>query len=87
LMGLGLSAVIPTLFRAAGSQPGMPSSVGIAAVSTMGYAGGLIGPPLIGTVAHATTLRGSLAIVLVLLAILALGARRALPDSLLGDHQ
>jgi hypothetical protein len=52
--------------------------VGIAAVSTMGYAGGLIGPPLIGSVAGAIGLRASLAIVLVLLAILALGARRAL---------
>jgi MFS family permease len=78
LMGLGLAAVIPTLFRAAGSQPGIPSSVGIAAVSTMGYAGGLAGPPIIGTVAHVVTLRGSLAIILVMLAILALAGGRAL---------
>jgi uncharacterized membrane protein YhaH (DUF805 family) len=56
----------------------VPASVGIAAVSTMGYSGGLIGPPLIGSVAAATSLRTALAIVLVLLAILALGARRAL---------
>ena len=78
LMGLGLAAVIPTLFRAAGSQPGIPSSVGIAAVSTMGYAGGLAGPPIIGTVAHVVTLRGSLAIILVMLAILAFAGSRAL---------
>jgi MFS family permease len=86
LMGFGLAAVVPTLFRAAGSQPGVPASVGIAAVSTMGYSGGLIGPPLIGSVAAATSLRTSLAIVLVLLAILALGARRALaPPSTSGS--
>lgn len=30
MMGLGLAAVVPTLFRAAGSQPGIPASVGIA---------------------------------------------------------
>ena len=78
LMGLGLAAVVPTLFRAAGSQPGIPASVGIAAVSTMGYAGGLIGPPIIGTVASAVTLRGSLLIILVMLAILTVGGRRAL---------
>jgi len=78
LMGLGLAAVIPTLFRAAGSQPGIPSSVGIAAVSTMGYAGGLAGPPVIGTVAQVVTLRGSLAIILVMLAILAFASSRAL---------
>ena len=87
LMGFGLAAVVPTLFRAAGSQPGVPASVGIAAVSTMGYSGGLIGPPLIGSVAAATSLRTSLAIVLVLLAILALGARRALaPRSTSGSR-
>ena len=78
LMGLGLAAVVPTLFRAAGSQPGIPASVGIAAVSTMGYAGGLIGPPVIGTVARAVTLRGSLLIILVLLGVLAVSGRRAL---------
>src|SRR5450759_3578540 len=78
MMGLGLAAVVPTIFRAAGSQPGIPSSVGIAAVSTMGYAGGLAGPPLIGTVAHVVTLRGSLMIILVMLAILAVASRRAL---------
>lgn len=82
MMGLGLAAVVPTLFRAAGSQPGIPASVGIAAVSTMGYAGGLIGPPFIGTAARAVTLRGSLAIVLFLLVVLVVAGRRALakPD-------
>jgi hypothetical protein len=78
LMGFGLAAVVPTLFRAAGSQPGIPSSVGIAAVSTMGYAGGLIGPPIIGMVAHAASLRGALVLVLAMLAILALAGRGAL---------
>jgi MFS family permease len=78
LMGFGLAAVVPTLFRAAGSQPGIPSSVGIAAVSTMGYAGGLLGPPIIGTVAHAASLRGALLLVLVMLAILAITGRGAL---------
>jgi hypothetical protein len=78
MMGLGLAAVVPTLFRAAGSQPGIPSSVGIAAVTTMGYGGGLLGPPTIGSIAHEVGLRISLLIILVLLAILALSGRRAL---------
>lgn len=78
LMGFGLAAVVPIIFRAAGSQPGIPSAVGIAAVSTMGYAGGLLGPPIIGTLARAASLRGSLVIVLAMLAILALAGRRAL---------
>jgi hypothetical protein len=81
MMGLGLAAVVPTLFRSAGSQPGIPASQGIAAVSTMGYAGGLIGPPVIGTVAGVATLRGSLVIILVMLAILIVGGHRALARS------
>jgi hypothetical protein len=78
MMGLGLAAVVPTLFRAAGSQPGIPSSVGIAAVSTMGYGGGLIGPPVIGSLAHEISLRIALLLILVLLGILAVSGRRAL---------
>jgi hypothetical protein len=78
IMGLGIAAAAPTLFRAAGTQPGVPSSVGIAAVTTMGYAGGLLGPPLIGTLATLTSLRIALLLVFVLLAILAASGRRAL---------
>ena len=78
LMGAGLGAVVPTTFRAAGAQPGIPASVGIAAVSTVGYAGGLLGPPIIGTVAQTTTLRMALGIDLVLLVVLAIGSRFAL---------
>jgi len=80
-MGAGLAAVVPTIFRAAGSQPDIPASVGIAAVSTMGYAGGLVGPALIGSVASATSLRGSLGMVLVLLVVLGLSGWRALRRS------
>ena len=81
LMGMGLAAVVPTLFRAAGSQPGIPASVGIAAVSTIGYAGGLIGPPVIGTVASVATLRVALVIILAMLAVVIVGSRRALARS------
>ena len=81
LMGAGLGAVVPTIFRAAGSQPGIPASVGIAAVSTLGYAGGLIGPALIGSAAQATSLRAALGIVFVLLIVLAVASRRALRSS------
>jgi len=39
MLGLGLGAIVPITLRAGGSQPGIPSGFGIAAVSTMGYAG------------------------------------------------
>jgi hypothetical protein len=81
LMGMGLAAIVPTVFRAGGSQPGISSAVGIAAVSTMGYAGGLAGPPLIGSVAGITGLRIALGGVTVLLVVLALAGPLALGSS------
>ena len=77
-MGMGLAAIVPTVFRAGGSQPGISSAVGIAAVSTMGYAGGLAGPPLIGSVAGITGLRVALGGVAVLLVLIAMTGPRAL---------
>ena len=80
-MGLGLAAINPIALRLGGSQPGIASGVGIAAVATIGYAGGLAGPPLIGSVAGVMGLRAALAIVLVLLVVLAATAGRALGSS------
>jgi predicted MFS family arabinose efflux permease len=62
LMGLGLSAVFPLTLRASGFQGEAPGPA-LAAVSTVGYAGFLLGPPAIGLLAEAADLR--LALVLV----------------------
>jgi fucose permease len=56
LVGIGLANIVPILFRAAGSVPGIPAATGLAAVTTCGYSGFLFGPPLIGFVAQARTL-------------------------------
>jgi predicted MFS family arabinose efflux permease len=56
LIGLGASNIVPILFTAAGNQPAMPASLAIAAITTIGYAGILAGPALIGFVAHASSL-------------------------------
>lgn len=69
-VGAGLSIVVPLAFSAAGNVPNLPSGVGIAGVATIGYAGFLAGPPLIGLLAEATTLRVSMALVLLLVASL-----------------
>lgn len=72
LMGLGLSAVFPLTLRASGAHEATPGPA-LAAVSTLGYAGFLTGPPLIGLVADATgTLRISLALVCALCVVAAL---------------
>lgn len=56
LIGLGAANLVPVLFSAAGRQTIMPPGIAIAAVTTTGYAGILIGPAAIGFVSDATSL-------------------------------
>ena len=56
LVGAGCANIVPVLFTAAGRQTDMPESIAVPAVTTMGYAGILAGPALIGFVSHATSL-------------------------------
>jgi len=51
LIGLGAANIVPVLFRRAGSQKVMPAGLAIAAITTMGYAGILLGPAVIGFLA------------------------------------
>ncbi len=75
LVGLGAANVVPVMFSAAGRLPASAPAVSIAAVTTLGYAGLLLGPALIGFVAHATTLPAALACVAALLLLVAASAR------------
>jgi MFS family permease len=75
--GLGLSVVFPTVISAAGEVPGRGAAA-IAQVATIGYAGFLIGAPLIGLLAHLMPLdRALLAVagIVPLIAILAPAAK------------
>ncbi|GAB4524677.1 MAG: MFS transporter [Anaerolineae bacterium] len=74
LVGAGASFIIPLVFSTAGNLPNVPSGVGIAGVATLGYSGFLAGPPLIGLVAEATSLRVSMALVGLLIASLIISA-------------
>ena len=78
-MGAGLGVVVPVLFRAAGSTPGVPAGVGVAAVSVIGWLGFLSGPPAIGFAAGAVGLRTALGLVVLATIGLALLARSARP--------
>ncbi len=51
LIGVGAANIVPVLFRRAGSQTVMPPGLAIAAITSMGYAGILLGPAAIGFVA------------------------------------
>jgi len=75
VMGLGLSVVIPIVYSAAGSTPGISSGQGVAAVATIGYSGFLTGPPLLGYLARVTSLKTALLVVVVALAVNVLYAR------------
>lgn len=74
-VGAGLSIIIPLTFSAAGNVPGISSGVGIAGVATIGYAGFLAGPPLIGLLAEATSLQLSLFLIAILVGSLVFTGR------------
>ena len=77
LLGLGLSNVVPVVFSAAGRRGATPAA-GVAMAATAGYAGFLLGPPLIGGIAELAGLRlaiGLLAGLAAMLALLAPSAR------------
>jgi MFS family permease len=76
LIGLGAANLVPVLFSAAGRQKVMPPSLAIAAVTTTGYAGILMGPALIGFVSHATGLVLAFVGLLALMAAFPVAARR-----------
>jgi MFS family permease len=64
LVGIGLANVVPVLFSAAAGMRGVPSSVGVAMVATLGYGGLLMGPPLIGFGADIVGLRAMLIVLI-----------------------
>jgi MFS family permease len=66
LTGLGLSIIVPVVFSSAGRSAVIAPSRAISAVTTTGYFGFMVGPPMIGFLAHFISLRGSLGVVVVL---------------------
>ncbi|GAA4315465.1 MFS transporter [Mucilaginibacter gynuensis] len=58
-VGAGISSVVPMVYSAAGKSTTMQPGAAIAAVSTIAFIGFLIGPPVIGFLAGAFTLRAS----------------------------
>jgi MFS family permease len=59
IVGLGLSVIIPELFRVAGKTPGVKASIGISFVSGIGFIGFLLGPVLLGYISHSFSLKSS----------------------------
>ena len=77
LVGIGAANIVPVLFTAAGKQKDMPVGLAVSAITTIGYAGILAGPALIGFVSHALGLHLAFA-GLGLAALLVAGSSRLL---------
>jgi MFS family permease len=66
LVGLGTSSVVPLCYSIAGRSKDMNPGVAITTVASIGFAGFLLGPPLIGFISQMSSLRWSFALVAVL---------------------
>lgn len=79
VVGLGLAAVVPLAWSAAGARDPATASRAIAGVATCGYLGFLVGPVLVGVVADAAGYRPALALPLLGLVAAALLAPALAP--------
>jgi predicted MFS family arabinose efflux permease len=73
LVGAGCSNIVPVMYTAVGRQTVMPESLAVPAITTLGYAGILVGPAFIGLLADATSLSVALLTIAVLMAGVAAG--------------
>lgn len=63
MVGLGVSTIVPSIYSIAGRRPNIAPSIALQTVSSVSFLGFMLGPPVIGHVAHATSLRISFAII------------------------
>jgi len=76
LTGFGVSCVVPFVFSLAGKIPMSNPGAALASVSSLGYLGFLIVPPMIGYIAQASSLRLSFAVIAIMgLLVVALSSR------------
>jgi MFS family permease len=71
LLGAGLGGVVPIVLSAAGAVGNVDTGRAVAAVAGCGWAGFVVGPVLIGTIASLTTLRTALFLVPALTGVVA----------------
>jgi fucose permease len=79
LVGLGVSCVVPLVFSIAGKIKGANTGQSLAAVSTIGYLGFLLVPPMVGFIAQATNLQWSFAVIALMSTIIIFNVAK-LPD-------
>jgi predicted MFS family arabinose efflux permease len=72
LLGIGAANIVPVFFSEGGKIKGIDSAVAITVISTMGYAGQLAGPALLGFIAFHYSLSVALNLLGILLLIVAI---------------
>ena len=70
LIGLGAANIVPVLFRRAGNVPGTSAAMAVAALTTVGYAGMLMGPAAVGFVSHLASLPVAFGVLAALMALI-----------------
>ena len=75
LVGAGCSNIVPVLYSAVGKQKVMPEHIAVPAITTLGYAGILAGPAMIGFIAHGSSLNTAFVLIAVLLAGVAISGK------------
>lgn len=63
IVGLGVSSIVPSVYSLAGSRTRISTGLALTIVSSVSFIGFLLGPPIIGYISHATSLRYSYAFV------------------------
>jgi MFS family permease len=76
MIGLGVSSVFPVVYIMASKSKSMAPAAALAEVSSVGFTGFLLGPPIIGFIAHEVGLRLSLVVVILLGMIILLLTQR-----------
>ena len=74
-LGIGLGSLVPAVFSAAGRIPGLHPGTAVATASACGWAGFVLGPPLIGRLATLTSLPVALGVLPLLTALIVLATR------------
>ena len=69
LLGISLAMVVPNLFSAMGEQNVIPMTQAVATSTMLGYMGILMGPALIGFIAHGTSLTVAFIVLTTLLVV------------------
>lgn len=78
LIGVGCANTVPIFYSSLGTQKDMPVADAVAAVSTIGYAGILMAPAVLGFIGRAFSLTASFTLVTALLVIMSIMAMRLL---------